>query len=176
MRPQGADKLGLELDLGGHIPADRVIAIPRLVGRPLTGIPADWNGFIPVDADGRVPGVPDVYAAGDATAFPVKQGGLATQQADIIAHGLAVRAGATVDLPAPAPVLRSQLLGADGPLFLRARLDRHGRPVATDSAPHVSQDALWWPGAKLFGHYLTPWMATVDGHGRLAAGEVARGA
>ena len=35
-----------------------------------------------------------VYAAGDATDFPIKQGGLATQQADAVAERIAARAGA----------------------------------------------------------------------------------
>ena len=46
-------------------------------------------------------GVPDVFAAGDATAEPVKQGGLATQQADAAAEAIAAEAGAA-DRPAAA--------------------------------------------------------------------------
>ena len=33
-------------------------------------------------------GANDVYAAGDATTFPIKQGGLATQQADAVAGSI----------------------------------------------------------------------------------------
>ena len=45
------------------------------------GVPSEPNfGFIPVDHHGRVDGLDGVYAAGDATNFPIKQGGLATQQ------------------------------------------------------------------------------------------------
>ena len=42
-------------------------------------------------------GLDDVYCAGDAADFPVKQGGLATQQADAIAEHVAAAAGAAID-------------------------------------------------------------------------------
>ena len=45
-------------------------------GPRIDGLPADEDGFIPVDGHGRVKGVEDVYAAGDGTNFPIKQGGL----------------------------------------------------------------------------------------------------
>ncbi|MGI8728981.1 MAG: hypothetical protein ACR2LK_03160 [Solirubrobacteraceae bacterium] len=55
------------------------------------------SGFTPVDEHGRVQGLADVYAAGDGTTYPVKQGGLACQQADAIAELLAANAGADVN-------------------------------------------------------------------------------
>jgi sulfide:quinone oxidoreductase len=140
----------LALRHGGGVAADRVIAAPRLVGRRIAGIPADWNAFVPTDAHGRLAELDDVYAAGDMTAFPIKQGGIATQQADVIA---AVLAGAPV--PPVRHVLRTQLLGAGAPLYLRAELDGEGR-VLTSS---TGAEPPWWPGAKLFGRHLTPWMA-----------------
>jgi len=136
--------------------ADRVIAVPRLVGRRVAGVPTDWNAFIPTDRWGRVREVEDIYAAGDVSAFPVKQGGLATQQADVIAGVLAKRSGAPVALSAPRHVLRARLLGLERPLYLRAELDGSGRLLSTPSA---SEEPPWWPGAKLFGRHLTPWMA-----------------
>jgi sulfide:quinone oxidoreductase len=93
------------------------------------------------------------------TRFPVKQGGLATQQADVIAVELARRAGA--DLP-QVPVrhfLRTQFLGSDGPLFLHVELDGQGRPATGGDEPPLSTEAPWWPAAKLFGRHLSPWMA-----------------
>ena len=143
---------------GSRRPADRVIAVPRLVGRRLTGVPAEWNAFIPTDPWGRVHGLPDVFAVGDVTAFPVKQGGVATQQADVVAGVLAARAGAGAPDPPLRPVLRTRLLGAGEPVYLRAELDAEGCPVA--GAGEVSlHDPPWWPGAKLVGRRLTPWMA-----------------
>ena len=87
-----------ELDLipEGRIPADRVVALPRLQGAPLDGLPQTVDGFIPVDSHCRVHGVADVFAAGDITSFTVKQGGIATQQADAAAEAIAAAAGASV--------------------------------------------------------------------------------
>ena len=73
-------RASLELADGPPVAADRVIALPRLVGPGDPGLPHGAHGFIPVDAHGRVAGVPDVFAAGDATTFPLKQGGLAASR------------------------------------------------------------------------------------------------
>ena len=66
---------------------------PRLVGPALPGLPCGRDGFIRTDAHGRVLGMDDVFAAGDATAFPIKQGGLAAQQADAVAESIAASRG-----------------------------------------------------------------------------------
>ena len=50
--------------------------------------------ILPVDEHARVRGVGGVYAAGDATTFALKQGGLATQQADAAAETIAADLGA----------------------------------------------------------------------------------
>jgi sulfide:quinone oxidoreductase len=68
---------------GEDIEADAVVSLPRLEGRRIEGLPYDATDFIPVDDHMRIPGVPDAYAIGDVTSFPVKQGGIATQQADV---------------------------------------------------------------------------------------------
>ena len=153
---------GIELLYGGIVPADRVIAIPRLAGRRMSGLPADWSGFVPTDERGHVEDLDGVLAAGDMTRFPIKQGGLATQQADVIASELSRLAG--VDLPEEPIryVLRTQLLGADGPLFLQAELDGRGRPSPGGRRPQITTEAPWWPAAKLFGRHLSPWMAARD--------------
>jgi sulfide:quinone oxidoreductase len=148
----------LVLVTGESIPADRVLAVPRLVGRRLAGMPADWNGFVDVDERGQVRGVPDVYAAGDVTSYPVKQGGLAAQQADVVAAGIAARAGADVG---PLPfrgALRAALDGPDGFLQLRAELDETGKPLDGGSA--WSEPGDDGPAAgKLFAKHLGPWLA-----------------
>ena len=74
----------------------RVVALPRAVGWALPGLPHDTRGFIQCDAHGKVYGDAMVWAAGDATSFPVKQGGLAAQQADAVAESISARAGAPV--------------------------------------------------------------------------------
>ena len=155
----GVHRGRLVLASGESIEADRVIAVPRLVGRRIPGLPADWNGFVDTDESGRVRELSDVYAAGDLTGFPVKQGGLAAQQADIVAALLARRAGADVEVPPTRPILRSRLLGAPGPLYLRAQLDARGRPLGSSAASTATEEPPWWPAAKLFASHLTPWMA-----------------
>ena len=152
----------LTMTTGEAVQADGVVAVPRLVGRRMAGVPADWSGFVATDAHGRVREVPDVFAAGDMTQFRVKQGGLATQQADVIAAVLAARAGVDVGIPPVRHVLRTRLLVPDGPLYLRAELDGDGRPLPATEGPQISTEALWWPPAKLFGRYLSPWMASHD--------------
>ena len=108
-------------------------------------------------AFGRVDGLPDVYAVGDMTSFPVKQGGLAAQQADATAAIVAARAGASVPMPTLTSVLRTQLFGASEPLFLEATLDRDGRPV--DGSSGIHRESPWWPNGTLFARHLTPWIA-----------------
>jgi len=156
---QSVERGRVTLSDGESLRADGVVAVPRLVGRRLSGVPADWNGFVQTDDRGRVVELDDVYAAGDVTQFPVKQGGLATQQADVVAAVLAARGGADVEAPSGRSVLRARLLGAAEPCYLRAELDGAGRPVRTTEAPAVSDEADWWPAAKLFGRHLSPWMA-----------------
>jgi sulfide:quinone oxidoreductase len=73
--------------------AERVVSLPSVLGPQLAGLPADADGFIPVDLHGLVHGEQDVYAAGDATNSPIKQGGIASQQADAAAEAIAARAG-----------------------------------------------------------------------------------
>ena len=104
----------LELEGGGHLRADRVVSLPRLKGPALAGLPHDDEGFIPVDDHGRVRGVDGVYAAGDCTAFPMKQGGLAAQQADAVAESIAFDLGAARLMPFTA-VLRGLLLTGGHP-------------------------------------------------------------
>ena len=74
-RPLGLRNGLLDVDPGPPLRADAVVSVPTLTGPGLAGLPWSARGFIPVDAHGRVAGTPDVYAAGDATEFPVKQGG-----------------------------------------------------------------------------------------------------
>jgi sulfide:quinone oxidoreductase len=154
---------------GAPIAVDCAIALPRLEGPAVPGLPTDARGFIPVDGYCRVAGVEDVFAVGDATAFPIKQGGLATQQADTVAEVLAARGGAPVT-PGPfRPVLRGLLLTGGAPLYLRSQLTPTGEPtpagqsarrVARRPSAEVSSRALWWPPGKVAGRYLAPLLAT----------------
>jgi sulfide:quinone oxidoreductase len=144
----------------GHrsLAVDRIVTEPRLVGPSLRGIPSGHEGFIHTDAHGRVPGLDDVFAAGDATTFPVKQGGLAAQQADAVAEAIAAAAGAEIDPQPFRPVLRGTLLTGGPTRYLRADI----RGGAGDDST-VSDEALWWPPNKLSGRYLAPYLSSKTG-------------
>jgi len=143
---------------GRMISADAVIALPRLEPREIPGL---TDGFLEIDEHARVVGVPHVYAAGDATAGPVKQGGLATQQADAAAEHIAAEAGAG-NQPRPyRPVLRGLLLTGDAPLYMRNDLSSDAgvaRPLRHEP-PGASRAPLWWPDQKVVGRYLTGYLA-----------------
>jgi sulfide:quinone oxidoreductase len=141
----------LTLAGGPAIEADAVVALPTLVGPALPGLPHDGAGFVPTDTEGRVAGMTDIYAAGDATQFRPKQGGLATQQADAVAAAIAADAGADVEPMPFRPVLRGLLLTGFVPRYLRSETGI-GESV-------VDTEALWWPPAKIVGRYLAPFLA-----------------
>jgi sulfide:quinone oxidoreductase len=99
----------------GRVASDRAVALPRLRGPRIDGLPQTAEGFLPVDAHGRVHGLDDVFAAGDITTFPVKQGGIAAQQADAAAEQIAAQAGADLTPQPFRPVLRGLLLTGRSP-------------------------------------------------------------
>jgi sulfide:quinone oxidoreductase len=141
----------LELAGGERVEADRVVALPRLEGPGLHGVPHDGSGFISVDEHQRVRGHDAVFAAGDVADFPVKQGGLAAQQADAAAEAIAAAAGVDLDPRPFTPVLRGLLLTGLTPRFLRSELGTNETELDTE--------ALWWPPAKIVGRYLAPFLA-----------------
>jgi sulfide:quinone oxidoreductase len=150
---------GRRLDVG------RIVTLPVLTGPRVPGVPCDGDGFIPVDEYGRVRDVFDVYAVGDGAAFPIKQGGLAAQQADAAASAIAAEAGAPVDPKPFRPVLRGTLLTEEASLSMRHALARgSGAGVAAERA-------LWTPGGKVAGRYLAPYLRE---HGE-AAGDQEEG-
>ena len=73
-----------------------------------------------------------VYAAGDGANFPLKQGGLACQQADAAAEHIASSLGQLAEPQPFRPVLRGRLV--------------------TDSRP------LWSPTTKVAGKYLAMYL------------------
>jgi sulfide:quinone oxidoreductase len=137
---------------GNSVNAGVVLALPVIDGPGIEGLPADPHGFVPVDGYGRVDGIDDIYAAGDGTNFPVKQGGLATQQADAAAAHIAARLGADIDPKPFDPVLRGQLLtGMDSVNMRHGLSGGRGEGMA-------SLDYLWWPPHKVAGRYLSAWL------------------
>lgn len=146
---------------GQWITADRIVALPRLAGPRPRGVAADGHGFVPVDEHGRVAGMAGVYAAGDGTAAPIKQGGLAAQQADAVVAHVLWRLGAGPPPTTPAPVLRGVLGTARGTLYLQAELG----PGRAGEGSVASWMPLWrapgrvasrWLGAYLEGERAEP--------------------
>jgi sulfide:quinone oxidoreductase len=96
--------------------------MPVLEGPPIAGIPADPHGFIAVGSRGEVRGLTGVYAAGDITTSTIKHGGIAAQQADVVAATIARRAGAEVELEEPKWTIRGALMTGRATWFLEAEL------------------------------------------------------
>jgi sulfide:quinone oxidoreductase len=146
-----------ELAVAGRepVPADRVVALPRLRGRYVPGLLHTADDFVEADRLGHVFGAPDVYAAGDATGFPVKQGGIAAQQAEAASEAIAESFGAAVRPRPFRPVLRGLLVTGREPLYLRHDLDAKAQDVIV--GPHP----LWWPPAKIVGRRLAPFLAQI---------------
>ena len=86
------------------------------------------------------------------TDFALKQGGIATQQADAAAESIAAAAGASIEPQPFRPVLRGLLLTGINPRYLRAE------PGTLHS--EVDTEPLWWPPAKIVGRYLAPFLAS----------------
>jgi sulfide:quinone oxidoreductase len=144
---------GLMYEAIGQPSTDYLVTLPLLTGPELAGVPAtEPHGFIPVDEYGQVIGLEDVYAAGDAVDFPVKQGGLAAQQADSVAEHIAARYGAAVEPTPFSPTLRGMLFSGDEPLYMRSGV--------TGADPDVpgAWYPLWWPPTKVAGRYLPPYL------------------
>jgi sulfide:quinone oxidoreductase len=137
-----------------RLSVDRIVTEPRLIGPRLRGIPSGRDGFINTDAHGRVAGLEGVYAAGDATAFPIKHGGLAAEQADAVAEAIAAAVGVDIDPQPFRPVLHGSLLTGAAPLHLRADISGCAGDDST-----ISTQALWWPPNKLSGLHLAPYLS-----------------
>jgi sulfide:quinone oxidoreductase len=153
--PKAVFEGNLLLESGALVPAGAVVAVPALRGRPIAGLAQDADGFLKVDAHARVTGAEHVFAAGDLTDGPVKQGGLAAQQADAAALWIAADAGARVDPDTPRPILRATMFTPDGRLHLRA-------PLGEPEHGQVSASPLWQPTGKISGRYLAGFLASGD--------------
>jgi sulfide:quinone oxidoreductase len=140
-----------------HLHVRRVIALPELYGPAIRGIPLGEHGFIRVDSYGRVRDVEGVYAAGDAIDFPIKHGGVGSQQADAAALSVAALAGAAVTPEPFNPVIHGMLLTDDKPLYLTAKITGgHGFSSQITDAP------TWSPPSKIAAKYLAPYLEQQD--------------
>jgi sulfide:quinone oxidoreductase len=135
----------------------RVIALPELYGPSIRGIPLGEHGFIRVDQFGRVRDVEGIYAAGDAIDFPVKHGGIGSQQADVAALSIASLAGADVSPEPFDPVIHGMLLTDGEPLYLTAKISGgHG------FSSNISEAPTWPVGRKIAAKYLAPYLDQLD--------------
>jgi sulfide:quinone oxidoreductase len=141
-----------------RLETERVVTLPRVTGPAVPGIPAGPGWFVPIDERCVVPDSGGrAFAAGDATDYPVKHGGIGAQQADTAAAGIAHLAGIGERPPPLQPVLRSVLLTGDGPLYLMARVvDGLGWRSEVHEQPP-------WPAEhKVIAEELGPYLATLD--------------
>lgn len=145
----------LSLSPRATVEADAVLSLPRMEGRKIGGVPHDLAGFVPVDRHGQVRDMPNVYAAGDVTSFPVKQGGIATQQADAAAEAIAADLGCEVPAQPFDPVLRGVLWTGGKPLYLSGYL-----PGGHGETSSASDEPPWDSAAhgKIVSRYLTPFL------------------
>jgi NADH dehydrogenase FAD-containing subunit len=133
---------------------DRVVALPELFGPAVRGLSAGEHGFIPIDRHCRVRGAARIFAAGDATDFAVKFGGVAAQQADTAAQGIAALAGVKVKPEPFHAEIHGVLMTGDKPRYLTARL-AGGRGFSSE----VTDEPTWKPATKIAARYLAPYLA-----------------
>jgi sulfide:quinone oxidoreductase len=143
---------------GDGIEADAVIALPRMEGRRIPGVPHDEDGFVPVDDHCRVLAAEDMYAAGDVTSFPVKQGGIASQQADAAAEAIAAEVGGEIEPKPFDPVLRGVFWTGAGPRYL------YGRLAGGHGETSILTDQLPWQGkeGKIMSRYLSSFLTDFE--------------
>jgi sulfide:quinone oxidoreductase len=142
---------------GPELDVERIVAMPRIEGRPIRNVPSVDRGFVPIDDRCRVRGLGDrVFAAGDMTDFPVKHGSVGAQMADVAAAGIAALAG---DHPEPEPlrpVIRGVLHTGAAPLYLTARIE-HGRMRS-----EATTEPAWPPDEKVVAEELGPFLRSLD--------------
>jgi sulfide:quinone oxidoreductase len=136
---------------------DRVVALPELFGPSVRGIPLGEHGFIRIDAHCRIPGVAHAYAVGDATEFPVKHGGIGSQQADAAAESIAALAGAELEPEPFKPVIDAMLLTDAAPVYMTARLTG-----GDGFSAEISETPPSSPPRKIVARYLAPCLEHLD--------------
>jgi sulfide:quinone oxidoreductase len=110
-----------------------------------------------VDVHGKLVDAEHIYAAGDATEFAVKFGGIAAQQADALAEAIAAEAGADVTPEPFHPVIHGILLTGERPRYLTARITG-GQGFSSE----ISDTPTWSPVAKIAAKYLAPYLDRLD--------------
>jgi sulfide:quinone oxidoreductase len=148
--PLRAGPGGLVVANGLPVQVERIVSLPRAGGPWIGGLPHDAQGFLEIDEHGAVTGVEAIWAAGDGTAFPIKQGGLAAQQADAAAAAIARSLGADV---APEPF---------EPALLGVMLDPRGTRFLDASRGDLPSAPPWSPPTKVAAKYLGRYLEAVS--------------
>ena len=144
----------LQMAPDGFIETDQVVALPGLEGPGHEGLPAEANGFVPMRPDGRVDGREREFAAGDATDFPVKQGGIAAQMADAAVSSIAYDLGAVPVAEPFEPTIEGTLLTGRAVHELH-----HSLVLATSETADRTEHASWLPAQKVWARYLGEYLA-----------------
>jgi NADH dehydrogenase FAD-containing subunit len=98
-----------------------------------------------------------IYAAGDATDFPIKHGGIGSQQADTAAQSIAALAGAPVTPERFDPTIHGMLLTNGKPRYLTAHIaGGHG------FSSEIADTPTFPPPSKIAAKYLAPYLAKQD--------------
>jgi NADH dehydrogenase FAD-containing subunit len=160
------EETGVTYRNGQSLPYDLLISFPPYIAStPFPELPTDDRGFIVTDlASRQVVGHPEIYVAGDAGDFPVKQAFLAFLQADAVAAHVSAQVlghgQKQLDFEPNSMCVMEQF---DKATFAQVPLRVTGipeRPVEVrpdaDGAYRVGSSLLWRPGKKLLGVYL-PW-------------------
>jgi sulfide:quinone oxidoreductase len=155
--PQRLEAGRLRLADGETVQAEEVVALPQLAGPQIEGLPADAEGFIRIDDRCRVIGTSAVFAAGDGTAYQIRQGGIAAQQADLAADCVAALLGAGPEPPPFQPLLRGTLLTGLAPMFLQA-----APATPNGGGSELPGASLWNPPAKIAARHLAPYLSARD--------------
>lgn len=157
-RPVGFHGGRLQVVPDASLGFDEVISLPRIEGRAVGGLIHDSEGFVRIDDHCRALHRERIFAAGDTTSFPVKQGGIAAQQADVAAEAIAAELGVPISPSAFDPVLRGVLWTGHESVYLQNRLGGGQGDAST-----FSTEPPWKGGKeKIVARRLSSFLAEID--------------
>lgn len=150
---------------GASVAYDVLVSFPPYIAaQPFPGLPADERGFLATNlASRQLQGHPDIYVAGDAGDFPVKQAFLAFLQADAVAEHIGSQILGKPFEEAFEPVSMCVMEQFNTATFAKVPLRLTGRPELPVEVPPEAFDGyklgsspVWRVGKKMLGMYL-PW-------------------
>ena len=141
---------------GVDLAPERIVAMPRILGPAIRGLPTAEDSFVPIDERCRVPGLGGrVFAAGDAVSYPIKHGGLGAQMADLAAAGIHALAGPADEPPPLRPVIRGVLYTGERPLYLTAHVEDG------EVRSEVTTEQAWPADEKVVAEELGPFLRSL---------------